>query len=607
MPRLLQRMLYDTASISIKRGERMFYKQKPLKNYQYLSNETSDIETSERFKEKLDFLAVTKVRRESLRELRVLYEANRDQILNPFYEHLLSIDDFRNIIEEYSYVDRLKKTFDYYFISLFEDDLDIQYVFKRRKIAYTHARIGVLPNWMMSAYTLINQLIFPLIVQHYGTDHKKMLDMLLAYDSLVTIDQQIIVETYIEIQASSIVNGLGDIISYNTELDQMKDLLQFQQKQSEHAQETSQEMQSLEQSIVHVSGSVQHISEQTTDSLSNLTTNLQALTDVTTALQEADAEQKLVQQDVSHLIKEVTNVVDVISFIENIANETNLLALNASIEAARAGEHGKGFAIVASEVRKLADSTTRSIHSIKENVEQLLNVTEQISVRSSHSTELLHNGVETAVTIMSMLQALNDQLQGQGHDLVVVANSMKKQAEMTSHVSIRNADIVSSIEQSIHITAETGEAIYTLSKLLDAYRLKTIEKNFILSQEDMIELTITDHLLWRWRIYNLLLGFEQLSVDDIGEARHSRLGEWYSTIGKKLLGQEPAFVEIAPLHEEIHAVAKQAVRAYESGQHHIAEQRLAQITDISTKLVRHLKTLKAIIIQKKATYNSSTY
>ena len=569
----------------------MFFKQRSLKNYQYLSNEASDIETNERFKEKLDFLAVTKVRRKSIRELRALYEANRTQILTTFYEHLLSIDDFRQIIEEHSYVGRLKQTFDYYFMSLFEDDLDTHYVFKRRKIAFTHARIGVLPNWMMSAYTLMNQLIFPLIVQQYGRDHEKMLDMLLAYDSLVTIDQQIIVETYIEIQAGSIVNGLGDIISYNTELNQMKDLLIFQQKQSEHAQETSRQMHSLEDSIADVSGSVQHISEQTTSSLTNLSTNLQALTDVTAALQQADGEQQLVQVDVSHLIEGVSNVVDIISFIENIANETNLLALNASIEAARAGEHGKGFAVVASEVRKLADSTTRSIQSIKQNVDQLLHVTEQISVRSSHSTELLHSGVETAVTIMSMLGELNEQLQGQGHDLIVVANTMKKQAELTSHVSSRNADIVASIEKSKNITAETGEAIYTLSKMLDTYRLKTIEKNFILSQEDMIELTITDHLLWRWRIYNLLLGFEQLSVDDIGEARHSRLGEWYSTTGKKLLGNEPAFAKIAPLHEEIHA-----------GQHDIAEQRLVQITDISTELVEHLKTLKDVIVKRKATY-----
>lgn len=90
-----------------------------------------------------------------------------------------------------------------------------------------------LPNWMISAYTLINQLIIPLIVKEFSRDQEKMLDVLLSYDSLVTIDQQIIVETYIEIQAGSVVNGLGEIITYNTQLDTIKELIEFQEIQQE--------------------------------------------------------------------------------------------------------------------------------------------------------------------------------------------------------------------------------------------------------------------------------------------------------------------------------------------------------------------------------------
>ena len=67
----------------------------------------------------------------------------------------------------------MKGLFDSHFISLFDDELDLDYVFKRRKIAYVHARIGVLPNWMISAYTLINQLIIPLIVKELSRDEEK--------------------------------------------------------------------------------------------------------------------------------------------------------------------------------------------------------------------------------------------------------------------------------------------------------------------------------------------------------------------------------------------------------------------------------------------------
>jgi len=199
----------------------MFRLKPKLNDYEYFSkSSTSDINTNERFKEKLDFLALSQIRRESVSSLLKLYQDNHEYILNNFYDRLLMIDEFREIIEQRSAVERLKKTFDHHFISLFTDELNLEYVFKRRKIAYTHAQIGVLPNWMISAYTLINQLIIPIIVKEYTRKPKQLLDLLLAYDSLVTIDQQIIVETYIEIQAGSIVNGLAKLL--NTTLNSSK-------------------------------------------------------------------------------------------------------------------------------------------------------------------------------------------------------------------------------------------------------------------------------------------------------------------------------------------------------------------------------------------------
>ena len=147
--------------------------------------------------------------------------------------------------------------------------MDLDYVFKRRKIAYVHARIGVLPNWMISAYTLINQLIIPLIVKELSRDEEKMLDVLLSYDSLVTIDQQIILETYIEIQAGSVVNGLGEIITYNTQLDTIKELIEFQEIQQQEIVAADQLMHELDESIEEIATSVGDISEQTKHAFKN--------------------------------------------------------------------------------------------------------------------------------------------------------------------------------------------------------------------------------------------------------------------------------------------------------------------------------------------------
>ena len=144
---------------------------------------------------------------------------------------------------------------------------------------------------MISAYTLINQLIIPIIVKEYTRKPKQLLDLLLAYDSLITIDQQIIVETYIEIQAGSIVNGLGEIIKYNAELEQIKELIDFQQIQQKDIMTTNDAMQNLEVRIEEVATSVKSVSSNTQSSLKALNDDLSSLKQVADILQSIDFSQ----------------------------------------------------------------------------------------------------------------------------------------------------------------------------------------------------------------------------------------------------------------------------------------------------------------------------
>lgn len=565
----------------------------------FTSANNSDIKANARFQEKLNFLAVTNVRRESMVHLKKIYETNRVEILDNFYDRLLSIPIFEQIISKNTTVDKLKKLFDAHFISLFDDELNLEYVFKRRKIAYRHAEIGVLPNWMISAYTLINQLIIPLIIKEFSKKPTRLAEVLLAYDSLVTIDQQIVVETYIEIQGSSVVNGLGKIITYNTELESIKDLIQFQEMQQEEIVAANESMQDLDAGIKEIATSVDEITQDTKQSLEELNSDLQSLHEVSKILQTTDLGQKQMQEDIRKLVHHVQSVAELMSLIQKIADQTNLLALNASIEAARAGEAGKGFAVVAEEVRKLADNTKASVQSINTDIEELLHITHDISELTGKFSEDLHIGVRDTLQIAETLSELNGKLQQQGTCFEEIATTSKGQALSAADIAKRNRIILETMNNSKEIVFTTGSSIYQLSKMIDKYRSDTISNNMIIPQEDIIELTITDHLLWRWKIFNMLLGFEEMTEADVGTAKTSRLGEWYYGTGKELMGNEHAYKELERPFLTIYDLAKKAVQQHQRGNSEAAENYLTSITQESKTVISKLQQLKSVFAATK--------
>lgn len=402
-----------------------------------------------------EYLRFAKAEADALKSLYGLVEEHVDSIVDKFYAHLENYAEAMKVLDNSnSSMERLKQAQRRYLLELFSGDYDNAYFTKRCMIGERHVAIDLQPIWYIGGYSVFMEELVPLILKKYRFSPAKMQQALTALNKVLLLDIQLTMDTYIhgvtseihrskaaiekkvddysvvikkvsegELQHRIEVEGDDALAHLGNRFNTMVESLASMAAQTQHSSDDILGMlQDVHQAITsQSSGASQQaasINETTTTlseirATSNQTLEKAERLDQISKQTRKESEEGVaavnrsilgmeriknnvsgIAQTILALSQQTQQISEITDVVTGLAQQLKMLALNASIEAAKAGESGRGFGVVASEVKALAEQSQQSTAQVQRILLDIKHATDRAVMATEEGEKGVDDGVE---------------------------------------------------------------------------------------------------------------------------------------------------------------------------------------------------------------------